>query len=305
MTSYNKGIGDRAFVQQTSAGVQIRNLDSGDVVATLQDPFESAAVSSCSCLTLGGSERHSNSRVMYVTTDVVGGGGGGGGGGGAPAVYTPGTGSLTVGHGFFQFPQGQGRVYAGPQSSINICSADTGQLMSIISTGRLKPTALATPLSQPWCVLAGGAAGGLKMFDTRLESGEVQRFESSGGGATRAIALDDGWKVVAGAAKEGYKEATLMLDRRMLKMVWDISSTVPITNVAFTEECLVYSSCKAAVSHDAVERGWSLNAMDFGADADMTEDRLPFSSTYDNIAGFRYNDLLATPYDNVLPNRFG
>ena len=46
--------------------------------------------------------------------------------------------------------------------------------------------------------------------------------------------------------------------------------------------------------------------LDFAApSSELADAECPFSSNYDDIAGYRANDLLATPYDNVNPDRFG
>lgn len=97
-----------------------------------------------------------------------------------------------------------------------------------------------------------------------------------------------------------------------------INSSLPIVSLAVTGDSLIYSSASAACSSRAggepqaalglgqsMNRG-SLNYLDFGAAPDQLADAAcPFSSTFDDIAGYRYNDLLETVYDDVDPDRLG
>jgi hypothetical protein len=46
--------------------------------------------------------------------------------------------------------------------------------------------------------------------------------------------------------------------------------------------------------------------MDFAAPtAALSEASCPFSSSFDNVYGNRFDEELAAPYDNVAPDAFG
>jgi hypothetical protein len=46
--------------------------------------------------------------------------------------------------------------------------------------------------------------------------------------------------------------------------------------------------------------------MDFAAPtAALAEASCPFSSSFDNVYGHRFDEELAAPYDNVAPDAFG
>ena len=46
--------------------------------------------------------------------------------------------------------------------------------------------------------------------------------------------------------------------------------------------------------------------IDFGApESALAGAQCPFSSSFDDTSGYRYNDLLVMPYDDVNPDKFG
>ena len=94
-------------------------------------------------------------------------------------------------------------------------------------------------------------------------------------------------------------------------VVPDLGLQNQISQVTLTDERLFSASAPPAQDRESVVSTlqWgasAINVLDFAApSSELADAECPFSSNYDDIAGYRANDLLATPYDNVNPDRFG
>lgn len=196
-------------------------------------------------------------------------------------------------------------------NSVRVHCTDTGRQSGAIDLGSGRVVAVTSVTNEP-DVYVISTTHGIGVYDMRTDTRE-QRFQRHG--ATLLSLCADDWKIVAGGsqAPAGQDGFTGVWDRRMRKRLWYVNDVVPIVSVAvYKEERLVTSSVPAHAPYvePNIEDAYhitkaSLNVVDFGAPlSQLVDAECPFSSMFDSVAGYRYNDLLANPYDNVDPYAF-
>lgn len=162
----------------------------------------------------------------------------------------------------------------------------------------------------------GDRSSGINMYDA--VSGQVaQRFITAGSRSLAAVSVRcDDMRVVSGVRQHQGRSMVhqcVVWDRRMPSQeLWHIRSSLPVRQVHFTADKLVYSSCSTSIDpqlgfggHRSPEKGQCF-VLDFGAPLSELEGAAcPFSSMYNDISGYNPALILATPYDNVAPDRLG
>eukprot|EP00039_Didymoeca_costata_P003204 m.65987 g.65987 ORF g.65987 m.65987 type:complete len:624 (-) comp11776_c0_seq1:56-1927(-) len=194
--------------------------------------------------------------------------------------------------------------------AIVVCRQDTGLQAQVIECPRIRPVSVHNPPDNPNLIFTSGT--GLQIYDLRTNKMAKRLYSGSKRVHT---ARCEGWKVVCGQA-DGALQQTTVWDLRSHKQLWYIRSPQAVKHVNIVKDFLIYGS--ASKMSDLVNRDMnnmdilvpqrvsSLNILDFAAKPSALADATcPFASTFDDVAGYRYNDHLAVVYDDINPYQFG
>eukprot|EP00041_Stephanoeca_diplocostata_P038167 m.1481494 g.1481494 ORF g.1481494 m.1481494 type:complete len:743 (-) comp25177_c1_seq6:3865-6093(-) len=194
-------------------------------------------------------------------------------------------------------------------NSLRVHCSHTGRQSAAVDLGNGRVLAVTAVPREPH-VYVISTTHGLHVYDTRTDTGgqRVQRH-----GAVLWSVCADEWKIVCGGSGAAGGGFTGVWDRRTSKRLWYVNDVVPIVAVAVhKEERLVTASVPShapyvepVVVDEYRAADASVNVIDFGAPlSQLVDAECPFSSMFDSVTGYRYNDLLANPYDNVNPYAF-
>eukprot|EP00035_Acanthoeca_spectabilis_P025291 m.457731 g.457731 ORF g.457731 m.457731 type:complete len:653 (-) comp21339_c0_seq1:58-2016(-) len=149
----------------------------------------------------------------------------------------------------------------------------------------------------------------VRLFDLRTETA-VQTYRDN-----RAVgglcATWESWRLAVGG-RAGNAGTVAVFDRRMQKRLWYIDLAQPIQSVHISRDgATLWASSTSRSGWTPASRGRvpasCLTTLDFAAPpAALAEASCPFSSSFDNVQGHRYDELLAAPYDDVAnPDALG
>lgn len=196
------------------------------------------------------------------------------------------------------------------RASLRVCRDDTGIQSGSLDVGRRSITSIATAADDPALVaVTTQSSSTVRIYDLRTEAA-VQSFMDIGGARSRitcqAVAWES-WRLATGGSC-GTAGTVAVFDRRMERRLWYIDLASPILDVQVQRDgATLWASSATRTRCQPTRRASCLTVLDFAAPpAALAEATCPFSSSFDNVHGNRYDELLAAPYDDVVnPDALG